>query len=278
MQNVSKNSDQEQIPIRATLITMPPDKPENIAGLARMLHNQTDFKLTILGCKPRSLFSLRFRDPITGLSMPGFTAEQFIKYGRGKVQTHCRVIGEILGDVLSKDSWLEINYIAGRPHKMANTLESMFDLFIIPHSYKVPNISQRVFGDIGLQLVRAKRIPVLFCSDPEKWRRIVIMEVDGDRDYGELCIMNYLLKFLGDAAQKEKPQDIPTISIHSDNSTEQLSDLESFGILDVSKMQPEQQSDTVIVVSTKIACSFLRYSKLKEILRNWAGSILVFPP
>ena len=272
------NNEKDHKTIKAALLTMPPEEPAYIADMALMLQNQTDFKTTILGCKPGSFFSLPFRDPITGLSMPGFTAEQFIKYGRGKVQTHCRVIGEILGDVMSKNDRLQINSISGRPHKIANTLESMFDLFIIPRSFRVPNISQRIFGEIGMQLVRAKRIPVLFCSGPEKWQRIVIMEVDGGRDYGELCIMNYLLKFLGDAIIEEKPQDIPTISIHSDNSTEQSSDLDSFGILDVSKMLPEQQADTVIVVSTKIACSFLRYGKLKDILRNWAGSILVFPP
>ncbi len=271
------NKEKDHKSIKAALLTMPPDEPAHIADLALMLHSQTEFKLTILGCKPRPFFSLRFRDPIAGLSMRGFTAEQFIKYGRGKVQTHCRVIGEILGNVLPKGDKLEINYISGRPHKIANTLESMFDLFIIPHSYQFPNISQRVFGEIGLQLVRAKRIPVLFCSSPEKWQHIVIMEVDDDKDYGELCTMNYLLKFLGDAILKEKPKNIPTISIHFDNSMEQSSDSASFGILDVSKMQPEQQADTVLVVSTKIACSFLRYSKSKDILWNWSGSMLVFP-
>jgi len=272
------NNGKDEKTIEATLLTMPPDEPAHIADLALMLHSQTDFKITIVGCNPRSFFSLRFRDPIAGLSMPGFTAEQFIKYGRGKVQTHCRVIGEILGDVMSKNDRLQINYISGRPRKIANTLESMFDLIIIPRSYQLPNIGQRVFGEIGLQLVRAKRIPVLFCSAPEKWQHIVIMEADNDKDYGEPCTMNYLVKFLGNTILKEKPKDVPTMSIHSDNLTEQSSVLASFGILDASKMQPQQQADTILVVSTKIACSFFRYSKLKEILRNWAGSILVFPP
>ncbi len=264
--------------IKAALLTMPPDEPAHIADIAMMLQGKTDFKTTILGCKPRAFFSLRFRDPITGLSMPGFTAEQFIKYGRGKVQTHCRTIGEILGDVLSKNDRLQINYISGRLRRIAKTLESMFDLFIIPSSFRIPNFNQRVFGEIGLQLVRAKRFPVLFCSRPEKWQHIVIMEVDEDKDYDEPCTMNYLVKFLGNTILKENPKDIPTMSIHSDNLTEQSSVLASFGILDASKMPPQQQADTILVVSAKIACSFLRHRKLKKILRNWAGSILVFPP
>ena len=271
------NKEKDHKSIKAALLTMSPDEPAHIADLALMLHSQTDFKITIVGCKPRSFFSLRFRNPIAGLSMPGFTAEQFIKYGRGKVQTHCRVIGEILGDVLSKDDRLQINYISGRPQKIANTLESMFDLLIIPRSFKVPNISQRIFSEIGMQLVRAKKIPVLFCSNTEKWQHIVIMEADNDKDYGEPCTMNYLVKFLGNTILKEKPKDILPMSIHSDNLTEQSSVLASFGILDASKMQPQQQGDAVLVVSTKIACSLFRYSKLKEILQNWTGSILVFP-
>ena len=271
------DSEKNQSPIRAALLTMPPEEPAYVANLAMMLQDQTDFKTTILGCKPRSFFSLRFRDPIVGLSMSGFTAEQFIKHGHGKIQIHCRIIGEILENVHPKDDGLEINYIAGRSRKIANTLASMFDLFIIPHSYKVPNISRRVFGDIGLQLAQAKRTPVLFCSGSEKWQRIVIMEVDGDRDYGKPSTMDYLVKFLGDTILKEKPKDTPIMSIHSDNLTEESSVLASFGILDASRMELEQQADTVLVVSSKIAGSFLRYGKLKNVLRVWSGSILFLP-
>jgi hypothetical protein len=191
---VMSNNERDHKTIKAALLTMPPDEPAHIADLALMLQSQTDFKTTILGCKPRSFFSPGFRDPITGLSMPGFTAEKFIKYGRAKVQTHCRVIGEILGDALLIDDRLQINYVSGYPRKIADTLKSMFDLLIIPHSFGVPNIRQRVFGEIGLQLIQSKRTPVLFCCDPEKWQHIVIMEVDNDKDYGEPCTMNYLAR------------------------------------------------------------------------------------
>jgi len=128
-----------------------------------------------------------------------------------------------------------------------------------------------------LQLVRAKKIPVLFFAGPKKWQRIVIMEADGDRDYGEPCVMNYLLKFFGEAVLKEKPKEIPTISLHSDTSIEQSPELASYGILDASKISPEQQADTVLVISTKIACSVLRYRRLKNILQTWSGGVLVFP-
>lgn len=272
------DSEKNQGPIRAALLTMPPDGPEYIANLVLMLHSRTDFQLTILGCKPKSFFSLGLRDPITGLSMRDFTAKQFIKYGRGKIQTHCRLVGECLGDRLSRDNRPKISHISGRPYTIANMLESMFDLFIIPRPLRVSDFGQHVFGDIGLQLVRAKKIPVLFSAGPEKWQRIIIMEVDGGRDYGELCVMNYLLKFLGEAVLKEKPKDIPTISLHSDTSTKQSPGLASYGILDASKISPEQQADTILVISTKIACSVLRYRRLKSILQIWSGGVLVFPP
>lgn len=264
--------------IKAALLTMPPDEPANIADMALVLRDQTDFKITVVGCKSRSFFSMRFHNSITGMPIPGFTAEQFIKYGRSRLQNHCRAILETLGDGLLEDDRIQINYISGRPHKIANTLDSKFDLFIIPHSYPFTNSDRHIFDKIGLQLVQAKRTPVLFCSSPEKWQCIAIMEVDSDRDYGEPCVMNYLIKFLGNSALEKKPEDIPTMSIHSGSPVKQSADIASFGIMDVSKMRPEQQTDTILVASTKITSSLFRYNKLKDILRNWSGSILVFPP
>jgi hypothetical protein len=271
------NNEQDKLPIRAALITMPPDEPSNIVDLSLMLYHQTEFKLTIVGYKPQSLFSLHSRDPITGMIMPGFAADKFIKYGRSKTQLHCRLIWESLEDILYRDDKLQISYISGRPNKVANSLESVIELFIIPRSFRAPSITRPMFADIDLQLLRAEKIPVLFCGAPKKWKRVIIIEAKEDKDYGDIPVMNYLLKCLGEGILKDKPQEMATIALHTDSSATRPPALASYGILDASSVPCEKQADTVLVVSSRIAGSTIRYRSLKRILQNWSGSVLVFP-
>ena len=256
--------------ISAALITKPTDEPEYVADLFKMLHQKTEFDIAVLGCELKSFLSTRF-DVIF------FPADKFTTRSNAKIKTHCRLIEGILEDDLPEGDRVEINNISGQLQKITHKLKSIFDLCIIPRSLKIPYVSKLAFRRIGLQLAKIEKIPVLFCPKPERWQRVVIMEVCGDRDYGELSTINFLIKFLGNAIQQDIPGDIPSISIHSINSAKHSSFLESFGIVDASKMQPEQQANTVIVVSTKILGSLLLYSKLKQILRNWSGGILIFP-
>lgn len=92
-----------------------------------MLHEGTDFKLTILGYKPKSVFSPGFRDPITGLSMAGFAADQFIKHGHGTIRLYCNQIWKYLEDVLSKDTRVEFDYVK----RVVNNSGSVPDCYII---------------------------------------------------------------------------------------------------------------------------------------------------
>jgi len=104
-----------------------------------------------------------------------------------------------------------------------------------------------------------------------------MLEANGERRFGDIAVMNYLQKFLGDTVLKEPLKNMPTIGLHSDDLTEQKSELEPFGFLNVSKLPLEEQIDTVLVVSSRVACSVLRYRKLKSILKHWSGSVLVLP-
>lgn len=272
------NDESDQMPFRAALMTMPPEDPKQVADLALMLYHRTDFKLTVLGYNPRSFFSLYFRDSITGLSMPGFAVDQFIKYGRGVIQTHCRAIWELLADVLSKDNRLEINYIAGRPHTIINTLVPMFDLFIVPHSFKPPSISQHVFADVDSQLIQAKKIPVFFCAVSQKWQRLIVMEIDDDKRYEDNAVLNYLQKFLGEDVLRKDPEATSTMTLQSDSPIEKLPLSKCKEALEAHKTEAGKQTDTVFVVSAKAVCSVVRHRWLKDILHNLQGSILVFPP
>jgi hypothetical protein len=134
-----------------------------------------------------------------------------------------------------------------------------------------------MFADVDLQLLRAEKIPVLFCDAPKKWKRVIIMEAKEDKDYGDIPVMNYLLKFLGEGILKDKPQEMATIALHTDSSATRPPALASYGILDASSVPCEKQADTVLVVSSRIAGSTIRYRSLKRILQNWSGSVLVFP-
>ena len=273
-----KDNEQNQMPIRAVLITMPSDDTVRIADFARVLYRCTDFQLTVIECDVRPLPYQLFHTPLTGLTTTGFATKAFIKYGRSESQVHCRMIWEWLEDLLSKDGRLDINYISGRRRVVMNALRSRFGLFVCPRSFQPMSAGKQLFPDFYTELVRSARTPVLFCPTPVKWQRIMIIDADKDQDYSNASIMDYLAKFLGDAVLRKKPDETPTLCLHSESSSLQSPSLTSYGILDASQLSREQQVETTLVVSTRIACSILRYRRLRVILQNWSGSTLVFPP
>lgn len=61
-----------------------------------------------------------------------------------------------------------------------------------------------------------------------------MLEANAERRFGDIAVMNYPRKFLGDTVLKEPPRNIPTIGLHLDDFTEQKSELEPFGFLNVS--------------------------------------------
>jgi hypothetical protein len=268
---------QDQMPIRAALITMPPDDPAWVANLARVLGVKKDFNLTILGYKPTSVFCPNFPDPITSLPMTGFAAAQFIKYGHGKTQLHCKEIWKYLEESLLENTVLEISYVSGRPHKVANGLKSMFDLFVVPRPFSPPSVTRHLFANVDFRLVRTSEVPILFWDQPRKWRRVVMMATDKDNSYEEIPVVNFLLRLLGGAPQEKQPTDMPTIGLHSDTSAQQMAELSSYGFVNAPELPPEEQAATILVISTKIACSVLRYDRLRKAIAAWRGSILVFP-
>ncbi|NIP26173.1 MAG: hypothetical protein GWN67_17490 [Phycisphaerae bacterium] len=273
----TKTDKQDEISIRAALITTTADKVGHIAKLTQALHEITDFKLTILGYKPKSALSLNFRDPIIGLPMPGFAAEQFIKYGQGEVPEHCRKICEKLGDLVSKETGVEINYVGGYPRKVIARLKPMFDLLIIPHSFADQNVKQNMLTTADLAFMRTREIPILFWSKPKKWERLIIITTKNDIDYEETPIKNFLLKFVGLIDPGKQTGSMPLISYHADEGPWKPEIRSSYGILDVLTLPQRERAVTLIVVSSKIACSFTRFRKKREILYNSSSSILIFP-
>jgi hypothetical protein len=111
---------QDEMQIRAALIARLPDDPARVADLPRTLRAQKDLELTTLGYKPRSVFSPNFRHYITGLSMIGPAADQFIESEHGETQVYCREIWRHLPGLLRKGTSLQISHIRGWPHGVAS--------------------------------------------------------------------------------------------------------------------------------------------------------------
>ena len=268
---------QEEFSARAALITMPPEDPAQIARLAKTLCDRNRFGLTILGYKPTSIFSLRFREPVAGLQMTGFAVYQFIKYGHGRTQVHCREILQCLGNESSSDTMPDVNYISGRPSKVAGILDSMFHLLVIPRRFRPPNIRASVVASIDLRFVRARKIPILFCARPEKWHRVIIMDVDRAASCGEIPLIGCLQELFGGLIRQETTKDPSTITLYAEASPKQSSPLLSYDILDASEEPPEEQGASVLVIPTRTACSVLRCSRLRKVIQNWQGSTLILP-
>jgi hypothetical protein len=272
-----KTDKQDELSIRAALITTTTDKVGHIVNLTRILHKITKFKLTILGYKPKSTLSLNFCDPIIGMPMPGFAAEQFIKYGRGEVPEHCRKIWEKLGDLVSKETGVEINYVGGGPRKVITRLKPMFDLLVIPRTFSDQNSTQNMLTTFDLGFIRTREIPILFWNQPKKWERLIIITAKNDIDYEEIPIKNFLLKFAGVTDQGKQTDSMHLISYHADKEPWEPEIRSSYGILDVRRLPQEERAFTLLVVSSKIARSFTRFRKQREILYNSSSSILIFP-
>jgi len=272
MQNVK-----EEFPVLAALITMPPETPARITHLGMSLCDRNYFCLTILGYKPRSIFSLRFSDPLVSLSMTGFAAYQFIKYGHGKTQVHCREIFECPGNELSSDAMQDINYISGRLSIVAFILDSIFHLLVVPRHFRPPNIRPNVVARIDLGLVRARKIPILFCARPEKWYRVIIMKVDRLASCAETLLMGHLLGLLGETMIEENKSAGPTIAFNADTIAScSLSSL-PHDTVDMSELPSEEQKQSVLVISSKVACSVLGASRLRKKVQDWQGGVLVIP-
>ena len=274
---MNKINSQKTDAIRAALVTMPPDEPAQIVKLALMIHHQTNFRLTILGYHQKSFLDLPPSGPFVGIPVVGPPVGLPVKSSQGAVQMLCKEIWKSLEHMTVEDSRLEVDYISGRQGTIVKILKSTFDLIIFPYAFEVPSLKQYAFSDIDTELIKTEHIPVLFCAEPIKWQRIIMLEANGEKRFGDIAVMNYLKKFLGETILEEAPKNMPTIGLHSDELTGEKSELESFGFVDASKMSLKDQADTVLVVPSKVACSVLRYRKLKSILKNWSGNVLVLP-
>ena len=277
---MNKTKSQKADTIRAALITMPPDEPAQIAKLALMTHHQTNFILTILGCHLKSFLDLSPSPPFVGIPMVGLPLGLSAKTSQRSVQKLCKEIWKSLEYTTVEDSSLEVDYISGWQGTITKALKSAFDLIIFPYAFELPSMAclkRYSFSDLDTHLTKTKQVPALFCGEPVKWQRIIMLEANGERRFGDIAVMNYLQKFLGDTLLKEALKNIPTIGLHSDDLTEQKSELEPFGFLNVSKLPLEEQIDTVLVISSRVTCSVLRYRKLKSILKHWSGNVLVLP-
>ncbi len=101
--------------------------------------------------------------------------------------------------------------------------------------------------------------------------------VSNDQDYEEIPVIEYLLRFLGERAQREQSQELPAIGWHAEHPANGFLSLASYGIVDAVSLSQIQQKTTVLVASTAITCSPFRHRRLKNILYNWNGSVLAFP-
>jgi hypothetical protein len=209
--------------------------------------------------------------------MRGFAATEFIKYGKGNTQAHCRDVQKCLNGSVSEDHSVGLSYMSGRPRKVAAQLRPFFDILVVPQAYERSAFARTGSPNDGLGLAVAKSLPTLFCPNPTKWQRVFIMEVANDRDYGEIPMMEFLLGFLGESAQKEPAGELPTIGLHSQSSSVQPLGLASYGLVDATSVPTDVKASTVLAMSTKIACSRLKYSKQKDMAKNWPGNVLVLP-
>jgi hypothetical protein len=267
----------KQTSFRAAVITMPSDDPNQVAAVTRMLYRNTDFEVTVLGFDVTRKLSMHRTHPHIGATMRGFAAREFIKYGGGKTQTHCREVWDCLEKDRSDDLALELNYVSGHSTAVAKRLNPAFDLLVIPRIFRTQKgkDSKPTSADRGL--IRAKKLPILFCANPTRWQHILVMKVSNDQDYGEIPVIEYLLRFLGEQAQREPSQELPAVGLHAEHPASSSLPLASYGVVDAASLSQAQQKTTVLVASTAITCSPFRHRRLKNILYNWNGNVLVFP-
>jgi len=110
---MNKINSQKADTIRAALVTMPPDKPAQIVKLALMIHHQTNFRLTILGCHLKSFLDLPSSAPFVGIPVVGLPLGLSVKSSQRSVQKLCKEIRKSLEYMTVEDSRLEVDYISG---------------------------------------------------------------------------------------------------------------------------------------------------------------------
>jgi hypothetical protein len=256
---------------------MPSDEPDQVADVTRMLYRNTDFEVTVLGFDAKRKLSMHRTHPHIGATMRGFTAREFIKYGRGETQTHCRKVWNCLENSILTDRKVELNYVSGHSTSVAKRLNPAFDLLVIPRIFRMEKGKDSKQTGVDRGLIRAKKLPILFCANPTRWQHILVMKVSNDQDYEEISVIEYLLRFLGERAQREPSQELPVIGLHAKPPASGSLPLASYGVVDASSLSQIQQKTTVLVASTAITFSSFRHRKLKNILYSWNGSVLIFP-
>ena len=263
------SNEQNKTPIRVALAVTPTEEPSMTVGYMKMLLRETAFESTILEIHPMSIFSKLINSIAKICFLPNlFTA------GDNKSDGTVDKVFDLDGRIESNKKFT-VKYLYGEPKGLVNTIKSKFDLIIIPHCYIRPSIYDFFISNSWLQLVISTSLPVLFCPLPKKWQRLIFLEQDSKNIYGDVPTMNYLLRLLDKEAMNEGPKDLPTISFHSDDPVDQSYRLKPF--LNVSEMSPDKQIDTILIASSKIACSIGGYRKLRKLLKNWQGNVLIFP-
>ncbi len=262
---------------QAVIVATTSDDPAKVVEVAIALRDNTDFDLTIAGCAIRSFSHLPFGAPVTGLSMPGFAAEQYIKYGHGEIQELCKKIIKALDEALPKDTKPEVSCIDGRSRQIVSTLASMFEIVIVPHYLKLPKKFRLRGPVLDTLLMKSKKVPTLFCVDCSICKRIVVAQVAT----GIGLQTEQILRCLADSFSAPVYQWFPVKSLGINWLQPEAQKGKLAGIPESFEVDEDSvftnQVGTLLVVPGAVILSFLRFRSIRLLLSNWKGNFLILP-
>ncbi len=262
--------------IQAAIAVTPTDDPVKVADVAIRLVNLKDFDLKVVGCAIPSFFSLPPSSPMIGVPIPSFVMEQYNRSGRTEIQEVCNEIIGILDKRLAKDVKPEIDYIDGPLNQIVPTLVSTFDILIIPHPLKILTKFRILRPALDSLLIKYKKIPILFCVDTSICRRIVIAQINNCTNFQDEQILSRLADSVDVPEYRWFPGKSIRTMLPSEAGQQELQKIHDISELDDDSVLADQLG-TWLVLSNAVTLSFFKYRKIRSMLSDWRGNLILLP-
>jgi hypothetical protein len=188
---------------------------------------------------------------------------------RDETQERCDKIAKAL-IALPEDERPEVGYIEGSSYQIAAALSSAFDLVMVPHSVRLPNMLELWFPDLDTRLALLTPIPTLFCLGPMNWQSIIIVQTGDRASWWAAQILSRMSSKLDTPVHQWFPGKLDVME-------PQPSGADGIYELDAATIPADQQPDSCLVMPVRVARSVFRFRKVRRVLYRWQGSCLVWP-
>lgn len=260
--------------LKAAIVISSVDNPSKAAEIAIWFSRHAGFDLEIVGYATLSPLDFPSAGLAIGIPVPGFAIKQCIRSARAEIHD---LYSEVIS-ILDKNLYIrpKFEYIRGPFNQIVQSLASTFEAIIIPHRLNLTMKYRIRRPALDTLIMKSKKIPVLFCTDTSVCGKIVATQIDSGISFQAEQISNRLASRLRVPIYRWFPkQSVDSVPL-PETGKQKLSGIPDSCELDNDSVFTDQNG-TLLAVPRAIILSIFRFHKIRLLLSNWEGNLLVLP-